>query len=348
MSLRKLYQWVKTCSKDWHGVTRHFRENVQVFSRGVVRAESSQIRKIAGASGGRADSQRRRLQRFVAQPQPMNAFFQGWTRSMVSWVKARPLVLVVDETKLKGVLGVMVVGVVYEGRCIPLAWRVYRANRHADYPREGQARMIIRLLKQVKAGVPRGTTVRILADRGIGTSPLLMRGIMAMGWTFLFRVTKQSKIVLPTGEAICFYDQVTAPGQTYGASGSVFKKRGRIAGHVRVLWGEQAQERWALVTNDPTLTGWEYAQRMWIEAAFRDLKSHGWQVEHTHCDIPDRMARLWILLVVAYGWMLVLGTAVVTVFGGAAPKRRPDGSWVRRWSLFREGRQAFLATAPPS
>ncbi|GIL13337.1 MAG: hypothetical protein BroJett038_20570 [Chloroflexota bacterium] len=348
MNLRKLYQWVKKTSKRWDGVTRHFRENVQVFSRGVVRAESSQIRKIAGASGGRADSQRRRLQRFVAQQQPMGAFFQGWTRSVVKQMKQRTVVLVVDETKLKAVLGVMVVGVVYEGRCIPLAWRVYRANRHADYPREGQARMIIRLLKQVKAGMPTGTKVRVLADRGIGTSPLLMRGIMAMGWTFLFRVTKQSKIVLPNGDAVCFYDQVTAPGQTYTAGGVVFKKRGRIPGHVRVLWGERAQDRWALVTNDPTLTGWEYAQRMWIEEAFRDLKSHGWQVEQALCDCPERMARLWIFLVVAYAWMLFVGAALVAAFGGAALKRRADGSYVRRWSVFREGRQAFLAASPPS
>jgi hypothetical protein len=175
-----------------------------------------------------------------------------------------------------------------------------------------------------------------------------MRGIMGLGWTFLVRVTKQSKIILPNGDAVCFYDQVRAPGQRYCASGIVFKKRGRIPGHVRVLWGEHARERWALVTNDPTLTGWEYAQRMWIEEAFRDLKSHGWQVEHTVCDDPDRMARLWILLVVAYAWMLLLGAAVVSAFGGAAPKRRPDGSCVRRWSLFREGRQAFLAASPPS
>lgn len=347
MNLRKLYQWVKKTSKGWHGVTRHIRENVQLFSRGVVRAQSSQIRKIAGVSGGRAESQRRRLQRFIASEQPLKAFFAGWTSSVVKQLKPRTLVLVVDETKLKAVFGVMVVGVVYEGRCIPLAWRVYRANSHADYPREGQARMIIRLLKQVKAGVPRGTKVRVLADRGIGTSPLLMRGIAAMGWTFLFRVTKQSKIVLPNGEAVCFYDQVTAPGQTYGASGIVFKQRGRIPGHVRVLWGELAQDRWALVTNDSTLTGWEYAQRMWIEEAFRDLKSYGWQLEQALCDDPERMARLWIFLVVAYAWMLFLGAAVVQAWGGAARKRRPDGSLVRRWSLFREGRQAFLAASPP-
>ncbi len=171
MNLRRYTRGGKT-SKQWSGVSPHFRENVRVFSRAVVRAQSSQVRKIAGASGQRADSQRRRLQRFLQATGGLNPFFQHWTRSVVKQLKQRHVVLVVDETKLKAVFGVMVVGVVYEGRCIPLAWRVYRANIHADYPREGQARMIIRLLKQVKAGLPTGTRVRVLADRGMGTSPL--------------------------------------------------------------------------------------------------------------------------------------------------------------------------------
>ena len=224
---------------------------------------------------------------------------------------------------------------------------MYRANSAADYPPEGQARMIIQLLKAVRAGLPAGSRVRVLADRGIGTSPLLMRGIMALGWTFLFRVTRQSKIILDTGEAVTFYQQVQCRGERYAASGTVFKKRGHIPAHVRVLWGEAAQDRWALVTNDPALTGWEYAQRMWIEQAFRDLKSHGWQLESAALTDPDRLARLWIVLVVAYAWMLLWGAALVAQGATAKLKRCPDGSFVRRWSLFREGWQAFLATSPP-
>jgi hypothetical protein len=99
-------------------------------------------------------------------------------------------------------------------------------------------------------------------------------------------------ILLPNSEADCFYDQVTAPGHTYHASGRVFKKRGNIPVHVRVLWGTQAQDRWALVTNVPALSGWEYAQRMWIEQAFRALKSYGRQLEQAVCDTPERMTRL--------------------------------------------------------
>jgi hypothetical protein len=313
----------------------------------VVRAHSSHIRKIAGCVEGKGDNPRRRLQRFLLPHTPLEKFFQGWTGSMVRALKPKPVVLVIDETKLKNRFGVMVVGLCVEGRCIPLAWRVYRANDAASYPVEGQARLIIQLLKQVRAGLPKTLPVRVLADRGIGTSPLLMRGIAALGWHFLFRVTKQSKLILPDGQEVTFYQQVSQAGESYCASGLVFKKRGRIPAHVRVLWKAEAQSPWALVTNDPHLSGWEYAQRMWIEEAFRDLKSHGWQVEQTQLDDPARLARLWIVLVVAYAWMTLLGRALV-VAGLTTPRKRcPDGSFVRRWSLFREGWLAFLATSPP-
>lgn len=241
----------------------------------------------------------------------------------------------------------MVVGLAYQARCIPLAWAVYRANSSQAYPAEGQVGLILRLLKAVQAGIVDGRPVRVLADRGIGTSPALMRGIMALGWTFLFRVTKQSKLVLPDGTAVTFYNQVAQPGDTYAASGRVFKQRGQVPAHVRVVWRPEAQERWALVTNDPALTGWEYAQRMWIEEAFRDLKSHGWQLETATLPTPQRMARLWIILVVAYTWMLLLGQALVSRGQVVAPKRRPDGAYVRRWSLFREGWTWYLRLNPP-
>lgn len=96
-------------------------------------------------------------------------------------------------------------------------------------------------------------------------------------------------------QMLAYYEQVQRPGGTYAASGKVFKQRGRVPAHVRVLWAGQAQDRWALVTNDQQLNGWEYAQRMWIEAAFRDLKSQGWQLERTAFTDPAAMANLCIV-----------------------------------------------------
>ena len=86
---------------------------------------------------------------------------------------------------------------------------------------------------------------------------------------------------------------------------------------------------------------------MWIEEAFRDLKSHGWHVEDVALPTPQRMARLWVLLVVAYTWMLLLGDALQQHGLLSPPKRRPDDSYVRRWSLFREGCNWFLRAIPP-
>lgn len=347
MNQRRLYQWVRQESKTWTGLSRHFRENVVVFSAGAARSGSSQLRKISGSVAGRADSARRRLQRFVSQKGVLADFFAGWSGSVVRATGAQTVILVVDETKLKDKLGVMIVGQAYQGRCIPLAWRVYRANSAAEYPAEGQVQMIGQLLAQVQAGLPVGTPVRVLADRGIGSSPALMRTVMALGWTFLFRVTKQSKVVLPDGEAVCFYDQLTAPGQTYWASGLVFKQRGRIPAHVRVLWRHLAKDKWALVTNDPALSGWEYAQRMWVEEAFRDLKSFGFQLESACLSCPERVARLLIFLVVAYAWLLIWGHALERCHLTTSLKKRPNAPAVRRWSLFREGRQAFLLACSP-
>jgi hypothetical protein len=305
------------------------------------------MRRIAGYAGGKADSQRRRLQRFLRQGHNLAQFFQDWTGSVQRAIGQDEIVLAVDETKLKDQLGAMIVGLVVAGRAIPLAWQMYRANSAADYPAEGQAQLVLRLLKAVQAGLKPGSRVRVLADRGIGTSPALMRGIMAMGWHFLFRVTRQSKIVLPDGQTVTFHDQVQHAGQSWSATGLVFKKRGHIPAHVRVLWGEHAKARWALVTNDPSLSGWAYAQRMWIEEAFRDLKAQGWQIERAALDDPIRMAHLWILLVIAYAWLLLWGLAAVARGLQSAPKRLKNGCLVRRWSVFQEGRRAFLAACPP-
>lgn len=138
-----------------------------------------------------------------------------------------------DETKLHERIGVMLVGVAFEGRCIPLAWRTYRANAAASYPAEGQVGMIERLLKAVKAGIGDRCRVLVLADRGIGCSPDLCRAVAGLGWHYLFRVTCQTKIITQAGDHTIA--QQVQPGEMWAASGRVFKKRGRIPAHARAM-----------------------------------------------------------------------------------------------------------------
>lgn len=99
MNQRKMYHEVKEITTGWDVVTRHFRANVVQFSRAVARASSSQLRVIAGHAEGEADSQRRRLQRFVKREYDMAAIFKAWTQRLVSMLGLKDLTLIVDETK---------------------------------------------------------------------------------------------------------------------------------------------------------------------------------------------------------------------------------------------------------
>lgn len=88
----------------------------------------------------------------------------------------------------------MLVGLAWEGRCLPLVWRTYIANDSQTYPTDGQAGLIQQLLETVKAGIGDHVMVLVLADRGIGCSPDLCRVVDGLGWHYLFRVTCQTKV----------------------------------------------------------------------------------------------------------------------------------------------------------
>jgi hypothetical protein len=342
MNYNLLYQWEAyvtahlPCLNSWQGA------NVALLSYGIVKAESCQQGQVARqvCCGETVESAARRWRRFLDNDAfPLDAFFFSWCRWVVSALGQKALTLLVDETKLHDRMGVMMVGLAWEGRCIPQVWRTYRANSAQDYPSEGQVGMIAGLLQVVKAGLPSGVQVLVLADRGLGTSPDLCRVVDNLGWRYLFRVTCQTKIVTDAGDYTIA--QQVQPGEIWAASGSVFKKRGQIPAHARALWSLGYDEPWVLVTNDAQLTGYEYARRNWQEQSFRDLKSGGWHWGESRVRHPQHVARLLVLLALAYAWILALGSQAVAI-GRAQPLvKRLDGTLRRLWSLFKEGLRFF-------
>jgi hypothetical protein len=343
MNYRLLYQLQRLitarlpCLNSWQS------DNIALFSYGVIRAESCQQGAVARqvSCGEQVESTARRWRRFLHNGSfPLETFFGQWTGWVVRALNKRSVTLLVDETKLGARIAVMMVGVAWQGRCLPLIWRVYKANSAKDYPAGGQVRMIEGMLQTVKSNLPQRTKVLLLADRGIGTSPALCRVVEGLGWHYLFRVTYQSKIL--TAEGDLTIAQQVQPGEIWAASGLVFKKRGQVPAHARALWSVGYNEPWALVTNDHRLTGHEYARRNWQEQSFRDLKSGGWHWGASRVRHPDHVARLLVLLVLAYVWMIALGSQAVAEGRAQHLIRRPDGKRRRAWSLFREGLRFFI------
>jgi hypothetical protein len=346
MNYALLYQWEELLSAHLPGFNSWQRANVALLSYGIMQAENCQQRQVAKAvsCGERVESAARRWRRFLDNDRlELSRFFEDRSRWVIGGLGCRAITLVVDETKVHDRMAVMMVGLAWEGRCLPLVWRVYRANSAADYPVEGQVAMIAGLLQQIKAGIGEQTAVLVLADRGIGTSPALCRAVDALGWRYLFRVTCQTKII--TADGAQTIAQQVRPGEIWAAQGEAFKQRGRIPAHARALWSVGYTQPWALVTNDERLTGYEYARRNWQEQSFRDLKSGGWLWGTGRIRHADHMARLLLLLALAYVWTVALGSQAVAMGRGYPLVKRAHGVPRRLWSLFREGLRFFVEVA---
>jgi hypothetical protein len=95
------------------------------------------------------------------------------------------------------------------------------------------------------------------------------------------------------------------------------------------------KEAWAWVTNDPQVTGYEYAWRNCQEQSFKALKSGGWG--ESYVGSPS-LTRRWLLLALVYGWMMLLRSQTFHADEQARPVKAAHGQTQRRSSIFREGR----------
>ncbi len=329
---------------------RYFIELVQIFNKlgawqkrglalwccGVILAESCQISRVSDALMGetrsRSSAISKRLSRFLGNKRISNSdLSEQWVKWIASRYVSPHWVILVDETKLSNHVSVMMVGVAYRGRAIPLLWRCYQPNA---YPIEGQVEMIANLLAQLKACVPRPIRLTVMADRGIGTSPDLIRHLEALGYDYLLRVQGTSRIQLNHQQSVPL-KQLVKPGERWQGRANVFKKAGWLMCEVRIEWRLGEQSPWCLVSNCAARHSQDYGQRAWHEHSFRDLKSFGFNWQLSHVWQPDRLHRLLLILAIAYTWLLSQAQ-VHTPEQSVSPARTHP-----RESLFRRGLRWF-------
>lgn len=306
------------------------------FVLGVLASSSCQLEGVAQAlqPRGKVESQYRRLQRCLANERvEVRRLQMEWAGIVVKQMGARQVVLLVDETSLSDHLKVMVLGIWSSGGCVPLAWRCYAPH---DYPAEGQVGLISELLGRVLPAIPVNLAVWLLADRGIGTSPDLIRAVEAQGGQVLFRVQGKTRFRSPDGREQALAS-LGLPGQSWQSPGEVFKKAGWLPAHVTVTWGEPYAQPWCLVSSRPVSAD-AYAVRFDQEVSFRDLKSDGFHWQRSHVWLPHHAERLLLVLTLAYWLVLALGQRIP----------RPPTGRAARWSAFRRGKDALAALFRPT
>ena len=341
MNPMELYTWTREVLRcfasanmgRWQALT------LALFSYGVMVAGRCQLQAVAdslalaglrGRGSSQTESVHKRLKRWLANGRiDLRACQRAWVRWIVQQVDE--VVLLVDETKLGLHLSVMMVGLAYHGRCIPLVWRCYQATA---YPKEGQVKLIAGLLDIIQQALPPGPPgcrrPLLLADRGLGTSPGLVRAVQQRGWRYLFRVQRSTRLVTRGGRggrggrSPAFTFTLGLQPSGWSGHGLAFSRRGRVRAYALVWRGFGQAEAWCLLTNDPALSVHAYALRNWQEQAFRDLKSGGWQWQRSQVHLPDHADRLVLVLALAYARMLTLGCHVAAAAAAALEAPDPD------------------------
>src|SRR5258706_3708603 len=256
--------------------------------------------------------------------------FKWWIAWIVQlWGKAAFLILV-DETKLSDHVAVMMVGLAYQGSAIPLIWRAYSVS---DYPDEGQVALISDLLEQLRTVLPPDQAVLLLADRGLGTSPVWQARLSEMDWRYLLRVQRTTLIRLD-GHKAQPLTRLVGYGQTWIGRAQVFKKAGWQWKWVYLVWEVGYTEPCCLFSNQPHLNPALYSQRFYHEVSFRDLKSDGFNWQQSRIWLPTHVERLVLVLALATLWSLTQGTIVFHLY----PLTRRQ----QRLSVFRLGLDYLL------
>jgi hypothetical protein len=265
------------------------------------------------------------------------ALLLGW---VLAWWGGPALPLASDATSLRKRLVVLRISVLDRGCAIPVAGVVR--------PHRGQGSWrphLDRVLGLLAPAVPTPLTVLVLTDRGLWR-PRWWRRIREHGWHPRMRIRPAATFAPAGARRQRARALVPGPGCGWVGDGIAFKHRPkRIVCTLVVVWGEDQQEPWLLLTDlppDQVGVSW-YGLRTWIALGFRALKRLGWPWQRTRRTAPERVARPWLVLAVATLLDLAVGTRLEEAdWRGVPPGRlrrphRPPPPRARDTSVFARG-----------
>lgn len=253
------------------------------------------------------------------------------------------MALALDATTLGARFVVLAVSVLYRGCAIPVAWTVVRGGEKGAWNPHW-----LRMLRLLKARLPKAMPVIVLTDRGL-FSPPLVRHIKRLKWHPFMRI-KAGGTFRPSagGYFRPLGSFAPKPGTAWKGQGTAFKTK-PLPCTLLTCWEEGAKEPGLIVTDLPPEAceaGW-YGLRAWIEQGFELTKRGGWQWPRTRMTDPKRAARLWLAVAVATLWLVSVGgeadatlpeSTVLDLTGLLLPrKRQRKATQLRLVSVFRRG-----------
>jgi hypothetical protein len=248
---------------------------------GIVLSGKAQLSAIsAEVPGGAKDASiEMRLRRWVKHPDvDVEVTFLPFAQALLAGLAAQPLVFAMDGSQVGRGCMVLMVGVVYHTRLLPLAWVVYKGKKgHTTATRH------IEVLQKVLPLVPAEATVVLLGDAEYDSTELLTWVETHTAWQFAMHTAANIQVHdghewRPIGSYTVTHGRlrVFAP--------IAFTKEAAFPAHLVVWWGTAYEEPLYLVTNLPNASAaaWFYRRRFRIETFFSDQKSRGFHIHKSH------------------------------------------------------------------
>lgn len=356
---RAVYQWTEVVTSQMPHLSKPQAAVLALWSLGMVLARSCALTAVslfvAKGLDRKANTVRQQLREFCYEAKAkrggprqelvVESCFAPLLAWVLSWWEGQQLAVAVDATTLGQRFVVLVVSVLYRGCAIPVAWTVLPATEQHAWRGEW-----LRMLRQVRAVVPRRFFVIVLAERGLYARGLFQR-IVRLGWHPLLRINTGGTF-RPAASAHYqpLRELVPQTDTQWVGQGTAFQgPRRRLNCTLLARWDAGYADPWLLLTDLAPSAGaacW-YGLRAWIEQGFTITKRGGWQWQRTRMSDPHRAARLWLAVAVATLWLLSVGgmaeetipasTLLPLASADCPPSRPRRATQLRLVSVFRQG-----------
>jgi len=287
-------------------------QNMLLLIVGIFLAESVHLTKVARKLPIRAQklSLDKRLRRFLSNHaiRPREWYHPVANMLIQAASSGGQVHLIIDCSKVSAGHQLLIVGIAYRRRALPLAWTWVRCPKGHSTTRKQ-----IVLLSYVQTLIPPNVQVSLVGDCEFGR-PLLLEYLDWWAWDYALR-QPCNHLVMTKGDPN--WRRLDSFGLQPGTTvwiGNVILTRDRAYPTNLVLhWAKGEKEPWYLASNlpEPRAVLRLYRRRMWLEEMFGDMKGHGFDLERSRLRHFLRLSRLTLVVCLLYVWLVAMGEHVL-------------------------------------
>jgi len=252
----------------------------------------------------------KRFERFLDnEAVDVERWYQPWAQWLMTSASCDGrLHLVVDTTKVSAHCRLLMIGVAYHRRTLPLIWD------WVAYPRgHCTADFQIALLKRLKALIPDEVHVTFVGDNEFGTVKVIR---LLSQWQWDYSLRQKGRTLYQQAHETDWkrIDSISVTrGQCLWLGSVKLTQDQACPTHLVVYWKLGEKAPWYLAT--ACLSGLPairlYKRRVWIEEMFGDMKGHGFDLELSRLRATDRLSRLTLAVCILYVWLVTMGEYVI-------------------------------------